>query len=197
MLRKFSCLTTVVLVSASIAAQAPAGWKTLRSVTKPPATMAGPVIRDGPCTIAVPANWIEDKTTDRSQAHSPDGRAKAFIQQWPSGPHYPTFLLRKNNTLSDYKKQTADNLRVDPKATTDMQLLENTPTRLKVKRVSAAALASGGVTDWTLLTAGDPICYAMVTVGYTDPHDPPADRAAAQKLLPQADQIVSSFASPK
>lgn len=197
MLRQFACLITVVLASSYIAAQAPAGWKMLRSVSKPPATMAGPVIRDGTCTIAVPADWIEDKTTDRSQAHSPDGRAKAFIQQWPVGPHYPTFLLRKNNTLSDYKKQIADNLRVDPKAITDMQVLENTPTRLKVKRVSAAALASGGGTDWTLLTGGDPICYAMITVGDTDPRDSPADRVAAQKLLPQADQIMASFRSAK
>lgn len=78
-----------------------------------------------------------------------------------------------------------------------MQVLENTPTRLKVKKVSAAALASGGVTDWTLLTGGNPICYSMGTVGYTDPHDPPADRAVAQKLLPVADQIVASFRSGK
>jgi hypothetical protein len=197
MLRQFSCFMTVALASTYIAAQAPAGWKTLRSVSKPPATMAGPVIRDGPCSIAVPADWIEDKTTDRSQAHSPDGRARAFIQQWPAGPHYPTFLFRRDDTLSGYRKGIADNLRVDPKATTEMQVLENTPTRLKVKRVSAAALASGGVTDWTLLTAGDPICYAMITVGYTDPSDSPADRAAAQKLLPQADQIVASFARAK
>lgn len=197
MLRQISRSITVILASSYIAAQTPAGWKTLRSVSKPPATMAGPVSRDGACTIAVPADWIEDKTTDRSQAHSRDGRAQAFVQQWPAGPHYPTFLLRKNNTLSDYKKQIADNLRVDPKAITDMQVLDNTPTRLKVKRVSAAALASGGSTDWTLLTSGDPICYAMVTVGYTDPRDSPADRAAAQKLLPQADQIVASFRSGK
>lgn len=197
MLRQFWCSITVILASTAMAAQAPAGWKTLRSVSKPPATMAGPVIRDGACTIAVPADWLEDKTTDRSQAHSPDGRAKAFIQQWPVGPHFPTYLVRKNNILSGYKKGIADNLRVDPKATTDMQVLENTPSRLKVKRVSAAALASGGVTDWTLLTAGSPICYAMITVGYTDPHDSPADRAAAQKLLPQANQIAASFTSAK
>lgn len=173
--------------------QMPSGWKTLHSVTQVPATLAGKPVRDGKCTLAVPADWIEDNTIDRSQARSRDGSAQAFIQQWPAGPHDTTFVERTRSTLSVYHKQVADNQRVDPHFHTDIKVLENSPKRLSVQRIAAKSILNSGVTDWTILAAGNPICYAMVTVLYTDPNDDSNYRAVAQRLLPVAQRIVASF----
>lgn len=183
----------LILFSACLWAQVPAGWRTLRSVSKLPATMSEKVIRDGGCTIAVPGDWVDEATVDRSEAHSPDGRGKAFVQQWPSKPHFPTFLQRKNQTLIDYRKQKADWARAYHKDVVDLKVLEDSPTRFRVLRVSTEPLGLG-VTDWTLLSPGDPICYAMVFVSGTGAADPAADRAAAQRLMAVADKIVGSFA---
>lgn len=182
----------LILVSASLWAQVPAGWRTLRSVSKPPATMSEKVIRDGKCAIAVPGDWLDDATVDRSQAHSRDGKSNAFVQEWPSKPHLPTYLSRKDHILADYRNQKANWARLYHKDVVDLKVLEDSPARLKVVRVTTAPL-SLGITDWTLLSAGDPICYAMVFVSGTGPTDPGPDRAAAQRLLPTADQIVASF----
>lgn len=187
----------LALVGTSLWAQAPSGWRTLRSVSKPPATMAGPVVRDGKCTIAVPGAWLDDNTVDRSQSRSPDGRALAFVQEWPSKPHYPTFLDRKKNTLSDYRQQAATAQRVYQKPVIDVKVLKNSSTLLDVMRVGAPTLGTAGTTDWTLLSAGNPICYVMVTVNTAGPGSSAQDRAAAQTWLGVAQQIVASFTPAK
>lgn len=195
-------MAAVVLVSACLWAgtclwaQVPAGWRTIRSVSKPPATMAGPVVRDGKCSLAVPGNWIDDKTVDRSQAHSPDGTAQAFVQEWPSRPNTPTFASRKSQTLKDYQKQKADSARAYHQDVLELKVLEDSATRLEVVRVSTEPLGPG-LTDWTLLAAGDPICYAVVHVSGTAPTAPPAAHATAQQLLPVVEKIVASFSPAK
>ena len=55
----------------------------------------------------MPNDWLNDNTVDRSQAHSPDGRAQAFLLKWPSQRGYPTFLSRKKDTLVTYRQQAA------------------------------------------------------------------------------------------
>lgn len=113
--------------------------------------MADKPVRDGPCTLAVPSDWIDDTTGDRSQAHAPDGTAQAFIQQWPTGAHFPTFQQRAHDTVNTYRQQAAANQRVDKKAITDVRVLENSTTRLKVQRVTPKNILTGNMTDWTVL----------------------------------------------
>lgn len=177
-------------------AAAPAGWKVLHSVSKQGPTMADKPVRDGPCTLSVPSDWIDDPTVDRSQARSPDGRAQAFIQQWPTGPHMPTFEQRAHNTVNTYRQQVANNQRVDKNAVTDVRVLENSTTRLKVQRVTPKNMVTGEMTDWTVISAGSPICYAMVTVQAAE-SNASAEHNPAQRWLPAAQQIVDSFTAAK
>jgi hypothetical protein len=186
------------LVSACLWAQAPSGWKTLRSV-KQPVTTAGPVVRDGKCSIAVPTDWTERNTTDRSQAEATGGMiaATAFIQQWPVGPNKPTFAARKDFIVKDLRKQKADVQRGFHKDALDVRILEDTPTRLKVMKVTTPYAAFGGATEWTLLSAGDPICYAQVFAADASAAASPADRADAQRLHAVAERIVATFTAAK
>jgi len=120
----FRCAAPVFL-STCLGAEPASGWRTLNSVSKPPATMAGPVVRDGKCTIAVPGNWVDERTVDRSEAHSPDGRAKAFVQEFAASSNYP-FLHRKNQTLTNYRNEKANTERVYQKNTIVLKVLELT-----------------------------------------------------------------------
>jgi hypothetical protein len=169
-------------------AQPPPGWRILKSVSQPPARLTP----GAKCTLAVPANWLNDNTLDRAQAHSPDGRSRAFVQEWPSKPKYPTFLNRKNQTLIDYRKKKADSYRVYHQDVIELKVLEDSATRLELLRVNTEPLGSG-VTDWTLWAAGDPICYAMVSVQGTAPTVPPAEQEAARERLAAAEKIVATF----
>lgn len=180
------------IVSACLAAQSTAGWRTLNSVSKPPPTMAGAVVRDGKCTLAVPESWIDDRTVDRSEAHSSESRAKAFIQEFAASAKYP-FLNRKNQILSNYRSQKANDERVYRKDAIDLKVLEDTPTALKLMRTTAGGDGNPTLTDWTLLAAGSPICYAMVSISTAGLTSSAADRATAQHLSAVAEQIISSF----
>lgn len=66
--------------------QAPAAWTILRSPRvdngKASPSLSGPrpiSTPRGSCQIAVPSDWRLDNTTDRAQAHSPDGRGQARV----------------------------------------------------------------------------------------------------------------------
>lgn len=171
------------------AAQAPPGWRVLKSVSQPPAHLTP----GGQCSIAVPGDWrVIPTVTDRAEAHSPDGNAKALVQEWSSNPKYPGFLARKKDTLSEYQRQKSIGERVYHKDVLEVKVLEDSPTRLNVMRVSTDPLGSG-VTDWTLLAPGSSICYASITLFGTAPTASPADRAAAQRLMPVMQKIVASF----
>lgn len=183
----------LIIVSACLWAQAPPGWRTLNSVSRPPATMAGPVIRDGKCSIAVPREWTDDRTVDRSQAHSADGRAEALVQEWPSGPKYPSFLDRKNQTLVSYRNQKANAQRVYGKDAVDLKVLADSPTSLQILRTTAATPGGAALTDWTLMAAGNPICYAIVKVSAAGLTASPADRTTAQQWSAVAEKIVATF----
>lgn len=189
-------ILALTIGSACLAAQSPAGWRTLNSVSKPPPTMSGPVVRDGKCTLAVPANWIDERTVDRSEAHSPDGRSRAFIQEFAASAKYP-FLNRKNQTLSNYRNQKANDARVYGKDSIDLKVLEDSPTSLKVMRTTAGGDGNPALSDWTLLAAGEPICYAMVTISISGLTSSAADRATSQHLSAVAEQIISSFGPAK
>lgn len=192
----FRCAALVVM-SACLRAETPPGWRTLNSVSKPPATMAGPVIRDGKCTIAVPKEWLDDRTVDRSQAHSPDARVQAFVQEWPSGPKYPSFLDRKNQTLLDYRSQKANAQRVYGRDAVDLKVLADSPTSLQILRTTAATPGGAALTDWTLMAAGNPICYAIVKVTTAGQTSSPQDRTTAQQWSAVAEKIVATFKPAK
>jgi len=53
------------------------------------------------------------------------------------------------------------------------------------------------LTDWTLLAAGEPICYAVVTISTAGLTSSQADRTTAQQWSAVAEQIVSSFRPAK
>jgi hypothetical protein len=193
-MRTAACGSLVLaIVSVGLWAQTPAGWRRLNSVSKPPATMAGSVIRDGKCSIAIPKDWVDDRTVDRSQAHSGDGRVEALVQEWPAGPKYPSFLNRKNQTLADYRNQQANAQRVYRQDVMDLKVLEDSPTSLKIMRTTVATPGGAGLTDWTLLAAGNPICYAMVKVSTAGQSAASVDRTTAQQWSAVAEKIVATF----
>lgn len=192
MLKAAYASLVLVMVSVCLWAETPAGWRTLNSVSRPPETMAGAVIRDGKCSIAIPKDWIDDRTVDRSQAHSADGRVEAFVQEWPSGPKYPSFLKRKNQTLADYRNQKANAQRSYRHDVVDLKVLEDSPTSLTIMRTTAAMPGGAGLTDWTLLADGQPICYAMVKVSAGSLTAAAVDRTT-QQWSAVAEKIVATF----
>jgi hypothetical protein len=197
MLRTAFWYAALVIVSTCLVAEIPKGWRALNSVSKPPATMAEAVVRDGKCTIAVPKEWVDDRTVDRSQAHSADGRVQAFVQEWPSGPEHPSFLDRKNQTLRDYRNQRANAQRVYGHDAVDLKVLADTPTSLQIMRTTAATPGGAALTDWTLMAAGNPICYAIVKVSIAGLTSSPADRTTAQQWSGVAEKIVATFKPAK
>jgi hypothetical protein len=197
MLRTVFWCAALVIVSTCLVAEIPKGWRALNSVNKPAATMAAGVIRDGKCTIAVPTEWVHDRTVDRSQAHSADGSVQAFVQEWPSGPEHPTFLDRKNHTLRDYRNQKANAQRVYGHDAVDLKVLADSPRSLQILRTTAAAPGGAALTDWTLMAAGNPICYAIVRVSMAGLTSSPADRTTAQQGSAVAEKIVATFKPAK
>jgi hypothetical protein len=167
-----------------------AGWKTLKSPSIPPAKRTP----GGKCQIEVPANWIADNTFDRAQAHSPDGRAQASVTEYPATP--VTFSVREKNTLADYKNHKAALLRTYHQDVLDIQIVDNSPTHLSVVETSTEPLSSG-VKTWTLMSSGDPVCYALISVNGTAPTANAADHAASQQLIPVAQKIAASFGPAK
>ena len=180
-----------VFLAVSLSAQARAGWNVLKSVSIPPAKRTP----GGKCQIAVPADWnVKTTVVDRGEASAPGGMGTATIWEYPPTP--VTFEARKHSTLSDYNHQKAALLKTYHQDVLDIKVLDDSPTRLSVLETNTEPLSTGGKT-WTVFSAGNPVCYAQVFVGGTSPTAPPADRAAAQKLLPIAQKIIDSFGPAK